>query len=114
MKKAITFFSLLLLVSCAANRVLVPNEADAARGAQKFPGLTLSELNEGKTIYEANCGLCHELEKPRSRNEAGWNAIVPGMVAKVNKKAGSEVIDSHKKDLILHYLITMSNAPKRK
>lgn len=114
MKKAITFFSLLFLVACTANRVLVPTAADAERGAQKFPGMTLADLTEGKTIYEANCGLCHELEKPRSRNEAGWNAIVPGMVAKVNKKAGSEVIDSRKKDLVLHYLITMSNAPKRK
>ena len=40
-------------------------------------------MNSGKTLYEANCGKCHALPAISSRNEEGWNKIVPPMAQKV-------------------------------
>lgn len=109
MKKIIIGFSILVFCACSA-KVAMLSQADADRGAVKFPGMTLASLNEGKAHYEQYCQSCHELKKPKSETEADWNKIVPGMVKKTNKKAGSEVVDSKKQELILQYVVTMSTA----
>jgi len=109
MKKILTGFSILLLCACSAKLSLL-TQADAERGTAKFPGSTLASLNEGKAHYEQYCGSCHGLKSPASEPEAEWNRIVPDMVKKTNKKAGSEVVDSKKQELILQYVVTMSTA----
>jgi hypothetical protein len=48
------------------------------------------------------------LKPVNAQDEAGWNKIVPPMVAKVNKKAGSEILDKDKQEAILRYLVTMA------
>ena len=108
MKKISTILSLVLIVSCSVNKMLTPSQADADRGSQKFSGLTLNELKEGKALYKDNCGMCHMLFEPNSRGEEGWNDIVPPMVDKVNKKAGHEELDKKMQDKILKYLVVMS------
>jgi cytochrome c553 len=109
MKKIITSFSILLLCACSAKLALL-TQADADRGSAKFSGSTLASLNEGKAHYEQYCGSCHGLKRPTSESEGEWNKIVPDMVKKANKKAGSEVVDTKKQELILHYVVTMSAA----
>lgn len=112
-KIIVSVLSIGLLVACSTTKSTkssVMSQTDVERGAKTFSGLTLDELNSGKLIYEENCGTCHGLKKPSSENADGWSHHVPEMVVLVNKKAGSEKIDAKKKDLILRYLITMSNA----
>ncbi len=111
-KAIISVLSISLLVACSTTKKssVGMSQSDVERGAKTFTGLTLEELNSGKLIYDQNCGTCHSLKKPSTENANGWNHHVPEMVELVNKKAGSEVIDAKKKDLILRYLITMSNA----
>lgn len=111
MKKIVIGFSILLFCACSA-KVVMLSQADADRGAAKFPGATLTSLNEGKAHYEQYCKTCHALKKPTSEPEAEWNKIVPEMVKKTNKKAGSEVVDGKKQELILQYVVTMSTAKK--
>ncbi len=106
MKKIIIGFSVLLFCACSA-KVAMLSQADADRGKIKFPGATLTSLNEGKAHYEQYCGTCHGLKKTTSESEAEWNRIVPEMVKKTNKKAGSEVVDAKKQELILQYVVTM-------
>jgi mono/diheme cytochrome c family protein len=55
-----TFIVFGLLVVCLA--VLIPwlafrADGDAARGAQKVP----SDLQEGQSLFQTNCGNCHTL-----------------------------------------------------
>jgi cytochrome c5 len=76
-------------------------QADADRAAAKFPGTNLADLEKGKTTYEANCGKCHKLHAPASRNEEAWRKIVPPMAKKSKLDAASE-------DLVLRYVVTMS------
>jgi cytochrome c5 len=99
MKKLAVLFILAALVACS--KMLTPTQSDADRAAAKFPGLTLAELNEGKTLYADNCAKCHSLKKPKSRNEEGWRKIVPPMAKKAKITADHE-------DKILKYVVTMS------
>ncbi len=114
MKKCIGAFAIVFLIACGSAKLLLPTQADADRGAQKFSGLTLAELNEGKSLYEMNCAACHGLKRPASQSEREWNKIVPEMVGKVNKEAGKEVIDAHKQQVILNYLVTMGPDNKQR
>jgi mono/diheme cytochrome c family protein len=57
-KKTFVVFGLLVV----ALVVLIPwlvfrSDGDAARGAQEVP----SDLTEGQTLFQTNCGVCHTL-----------------------------------------------------
>jgi len=104
-RKYLVVLASVILAGCFAAKKSIPSQADADRGAAKFPGYTLAELNEGKTLYENNCGTCHSLKKPSSESEAEWRRIVPAMVKKVNKN--KVVLDAHSEELILRYVVTM-------
>jgi cytochrome c5 len=120
MKHIITYSLIIFLAACSGKKVATSNaiagmsQADADRGAAKYSGLTLADLNKGKSIYEANCGNCHGLKSPGSRDEKAWIHEVDVMVPKANKKAGSMVIGDAEKDLILKYLVTMGPLNKGK
>jgi hypothetical protein len=58
-------------------------------------------------LYQQHCISCHRLKNPTKNDEAHWKVTVPRMVVKANKK--STVIDANAQDLILKYLITMSD-----
>ena len=83
-----------------------------AHGAVKFPGYTTEMFTSGKALYEGNCGKCHGLFAPGDYTEEKWEKIVPWMVNKTNKSAGSEVINGDQKELIRKYLITLATEPK--
>ena len=102
--------SLLAILSACSAKLMVPTQADADRGTAKFPGVTLAQLTDGKKLYEDNCGTCHALINPKSESEKEWREMVPLMSAKVNKKAGSEVLDAKKQELILQYVLVMHEA----
>lgn len=103
----------LYLIGCGASKKSVSTpiatQADVDRVQTKFPGYSLVELNEGRTLFEKHCGNCHGLKRPDSQSEENWQKIVPRMAKKVNKKEGN-VLDSRGEDLILKYVITMGPA----
>lgn len=103
MKKLFIPLLLLGLVACGTSKKLGLTQADADRGAQKFSGLTLADLNAGKSNFETHCAKCHGLKKPQSRTEEQWREIVPRMA----KKNGSN-IDAQTEKSILAYVVTMS------
>ena len=104
MKKILYLYAIVLFSACSVT-LLAPAQADADRGADKFPGLTLADLQQGKALYEANCGKCHGLKKPESRDEAGWREIMPPMAKKAK-------INDQEQQLILQYVVTMSEATR--
>jgi len=112
MRKTLVYASLIIIAACSP-KVVPISSSDVERGASKYAGTTLATLTEGKTLYEANCAACHPLKSPSSKDETGWNQIVPNMVQQVNKKEGKQVLDAQKEQLILKYLVTMGSAPKK-
>lgn len=111
MKKLLLILSILMLGACKPVQLVIPSQADVNRVSQKFPGITVDELNAGKSIFENNCDLCHHLKNPVRKNEKQWNRIVPKMVRRVNKKKMEDGIDSTSRVILLKYLVTMSTAP---
>lgn len=112
MKKVLFGFIILALAGCISAKLLTPTQRDVDRVQAKFPNYTLSELNQGKHLFEQNCKTCHGLKNPTSRSEEKWREIVPVMVKKVNRK--ETVLSAHDEELILRFLITMSGASKSK
>jgi mono/diheme cytochrome c family protein len=57
-KKTFVVFGLVVIVLVALIPWLVfRSDGDAARGAQQVP----SDLKEGQTLFQTNCGTCHTL-----------------------------------------------------
>ncbi|MBS1948093.1 MAG: hypothetical protein JST47_10030 [Bacteroidetes bacterium] len=101
MKKHLAVASILFLSACASAKLIAPGQADADRGAQKFPGYTMNDLNEGKGIYEAHCNKCHKYKAPQTRDEAKWDKVIPVMARKAK-------LDTAQEALVLKYVVTMS------
>ncbi len=99
---------IIFLASCAPVKLITPTQADVERVKVNYPDYNIAALNEGKLLFEQQCGNCHKLKNPTSKSVASWNKIVPRMVAKANKKEVK--IDTKQQDLILKYLVTMSNS----
>lgn len=103
MKKTI-IVSLILLGGCTATKQVAMTQADADRAASKFPGATLASLQEGKKLYEDNCGKCHGLKKNTWGTEAQWKEIIPPMADKAE-------IGEQQENLITQYLLTACYRP---
>lgn len=111
MKKISIISTLAILCSCSA-KLITPTQSDVDRVSSNYPGYTLADLNQGKAIFMKNCDECHKLKKPSSQSEAEWLEVVPEMIAKANKKAGSTIIDAKSQEQLLKYLLTMRTAGK--
>lgn len=111
MKKLFVLSIALYIIGCSTSKnVVAPaSQTDIDKVSEKFPGYTLADLNEGKTLYENHCASCHSLKPLNSQTEEGWRNIVPPMVRKANRKEGN-VIDEHGEELILRYVVTMGPA----
>lgn len=98
---------LALLAGCMAAKNTLPVQADAERMQSVYPGISVAEITQGKTIYEQKCSTCHPLKKPGSRNPEQWKQIVPEMAAKANKKSPGKITAADE-EVILKYLHTMA------
>ncbi len=65
---------------------------------------TISNFEQGKSIYEDQCSLCHEPKNIEDYSMAQWQEIVPDMVARVNKKMKSEEIDPTEEQILFNYI----------
>lgn len=65
-------------VGCATNKyetlAPVPTSAMAKKSGQ-----LLSTLEQGRIVYLAQCGRCHEHQFPDTVNAKDWHVVVPGM-----------------------------------
>ena len=88
MKKYILGFSVIVLVSACAPKVVVEQEVTPA----KDQTLTKPEVKylEGKTLFDNNCGKCHDLPHPSQYSKAEWAKIVPPMAKEAKLDATQE------------------------
>jgi len=63
----------------------VPTASDATASA------TLTDLQQGRSLYINNCASCHSLYLPESYTPARWKSILPSMTPRTNLSA-SEVL----------------------
>lgn len=74
---------LLLVVACGSSYSLFqPTEREAAKMSTNGTKLTIEELQNGYKLYVSNCGGCHSLHIPSSKNKMVWEKVLPVMFSK--------------------------------
>jgi mono/diheme cytochrome c family protein len=81
MKKILSLILLsasLLVVSCSkisgtSGGPYVPTATDVTANA------TLSDLQQGRTLFVNNCQACHNLPNPDDYSKSGWSTILSAM-----------------------------------
>jgi cytochrome c5 len=77
MKKYIFAFASVSLLMACAPKVIVEQEVTPIKEQTE----TKPEVKylEGKTLFDTNCGKCHDLPHPSQYSKAQWAKIVPPM-----------------------------------
>jgi mono/diheme cytochrome c family protein len=84
---ALFFIVILFLVgSCkkdlgGSGSLYTPTSADVTANA------TLAELQQGRTLYLNNCGVCHGLYMPENYTPAQWKSILGNMAPRTSMSA---------------------------
>jgi cytochrome c len=100
------------IVGCFASKSTVvdpeaPDPQEIVNNAvSKFPGYTLAEFNQGESLYETKCTLCHTAKTPQNFTEEQWSKLVPGMAAKANNKKAAGLTKADE-DLIYKYVVSI-------
>lgn len=75
----------LFLVACAASAVkTVANTEPAPTKEFVMANFSEDQLDQGKTLFEANCAKCHNLKDPESKNPEQWNKTLIRMLPRTN------------------------------
>ena len=53
---------------------------------------TPAQLEQGKTLYDNNCGKCHEFHEPRENTVHQWDKILPEMCGKAKLTAADAAV----------------------
>lgn len=71
------------------------------RAAQRWPDVTLEQLEAGRTLYLERCSGCHSLYAPEAFSTGQW----PGVLDKMASKAR---LTSENRESILRYLAAVA------
>jgi hypothetical protein len=77
------------LLSCtktSTSNLYVPSSADVTANA------TLSELQDGRTLYIDNCGRCHDLYSPDDLSVSSWKSAISNMAPKTSLNAAQVML----------------------
>ncbi len=87
--------ALLITASVACTTQLyVPGE----KNVDKVEKATLTELQQGHDLYQANCSKCHKVPKPNSRSNKDWKKVLEKMIPKAK-------LNQDQSYLIYRYLV---------
>ena len=103
MRKVTIIASTLLLFACGGAKIISISQADVARAATKYPGITSEQLAEGQKLYAANCAKCHTLHAPGKFGQKRWNHEIDEMSGKEYAN-----IDAKTKESITKYILTFA------
>ncbi len=97
----LALLALALVGGCARSNAPIATSADAARVAQRWPGITVDELNAGRKLYVGHCGTCHLPPRPGDFAPESW----PGHVSEMRERSGLDVASGV---LVERYVVTMA------
>jgi cytochrome c5 len=86
----LTLAAAVSLAACGGHWIPEATEADATRGAARWPGTTVADLNHGRTLLLSHCGNCHLPPSPSAHTSDEW----PGEVAHMRERSGLSVPDA--------------------
>jgi len=94
------------LTACAHSTAPVATDADAARAQERWPGITVGELNHGRKVYVGHCSGCHLPPAPTAHAVDSW----PGHVREMSERSG---LTSDEEAAVIRYVQTMAAAASR-
>jgi len=71
-----------VLAACSTKKLATTTPETPATPAPTAASLTPEQVVKGKSLWSSNCGNCHTLYAPDSRNVASWQRILPSMTRK--------------------------------
>lgn len=89
MKRAASFIALLAL-ACGGG-LPNPSQTDVDRSGTRWPGLTVADLERGRTLYAGRCAACHQLYAPHSFTPERWELEVDKMSARARLNERQEL-----------------------
>jgi hypothetical protein len=95
----------LVLAACGGGSLPTASEGDATRAQARWPGITTSELNHGRSLYVGHCGSCHLPVPPTRFTPDEW----PAHVGEMQVRAGLTAVEA---EAVQRYLMTMAVATK--
>jgi mono/diheme cytochrome c family protein len=84
-----------------AGQIPPPMDADALRAQERWPGTTVAELTQGRSLYIDHCSGCHSLYRPASQPAREWAAIVTEMADRAK-------LDTDRSHAVIRYLTAMA------
>jgi len=98
------FSSLLALglgISACTAAVREPDAKDAHWAESRWPGTTVSDLQNGQHLFAARCGSCHALPDPAQKSRDEWANVIGEMAPRAH-------LTAEQRDTVLRYLSTAS------
>ncbi len=89
-------------VACARVQMPRPTELHAQSAQTRWPGVTVADLDRGRSLYVARCSSCHQPVPPTHIAPAEW----PGHVQEMSERAH---LDASEQRLVETYLVTMAS-----
>ncbi len=96
----------LVIAACARTQMPRPTTQQAAQAQTRFPGLTVAELDRGRSLYMARCSVCHQPVLPTRIPADEW----PGHVEEMRERAHLSVGEAR---LVESYLVTSATVASR-
>ncbi len=83
MKWFLVFVLLLTVIACSSSHSLIrPEENDVKKLNTTGTTVTMNDLNNGYHLFLTNCGGCHSLYVPSSKNKTEWEKVLPEMFSR--------------------------------
>lgn len=89
----LTIMSLsVLMAQCTAKKTATAVKSPEEIVADVKKNFTEQQMEEGKVVFNENCGKCHDIVKPEARTVAKWERVLPPM----SKKAKLDEVQASK------------------
>lgn len=81
---AVILFSMALFMGSCKKDNTIPSGLYTPTQSDVTAKATLSELQQGFSIYQNRCGNCHQLYSPDSFSSANWSGVLNSMAPRAN------------------------------
>jgi hypothetical protein len=97
-RNPVILFFVLIIAACGASHPLFqPTENEAKKISTDERKISIDDLRNGYSLYITNCGGCHALPVPVSKNKKDWDKLLPEMFSKIH-------LDNKQEELIRNYI----------
>ncbi len=94
-------FALAGVLAACGGGLPEPTSVDAERVGSRWPSVKVTDLAEGRDLYQGRCASCHQLYEPHAFTPEKWEVELEEMSARARLSEPQEL-------LILQYLVSVS------